>query len=62
ILMYCKHCIKYALGWCPKQKNQNIPDFREPLYLKLNQQLFELTFHCSQCEMTLRFTTTCRQK
>lgn len=48
-LMFCKHCIKYNLGWCPKEGYKAI--FKEPLYLKNNNQLYKLSFDCKLCEM-----------
>jgi len=48
-LMFCKHCIKYTMGWCPKEGYK--ATFKEPLYLKNNNQLYQLTFDCKKCEM-----------
>jgi putative protease len=50
-LMFCKHCIKFNLGWCPKEGYK--ATFTEPLYLKNNDQMFELTFDCKLCEMRI---------
>jgi len=50
-LMFCKHCIKFALGWCPKQGYK--ATFKEPLFLKNNNQLYKLTFDCKICEMRI---------
>ncbi|MDP4239633.1 MAG: U32 family peptidase [Bacteroidota bacterium] len=50
-LMFCKHCIKFAMGWCPKEGYK--ATFKEPLYLKNNNQLYELTFDCKNCEMRI---------
>lgn len=49
-LMFTKHCIKFALGWCPRE-TKNKPDFREPYYLINQQNKFKLTFDCKDCEM-----------
>ena len=52
-LMTCKYCIKYELGYCPKQtKNVN---FEEPLYLTYNDFLFALEFDCKECLMKIKF-------
>lgn len=52
ILMQCKYCIKYELGWCPKQKNNNSIKLKEPLFLNYNnKKLFKLHFNCQKCEM-----------
>jgi len=50
-LMFCKHCIKFTMGWCPKEGYK--ATFKEPLYLKNNNQLYELTFDCKLCEMRI---------
>jgi len=51
VLMQCEHCIKYALGWCPKNKKEDIPEFEEPLFLKNNSNTFRLEFDCAACVM-----------
>jgi len=51
-LMFCKHCIKYTMGWCPKEGYK--ATFKEPLFLKNNNQLYELTFDCKICEMRIK--------
>jgi putative protease len=48
-LMYCKHCIKFSMGWCPKSGYKST--FSEPLYLRNNDQTYQLTFDCKACEM-----------
>jgi collagenase-like PrtC family protease len=50
-LMYCKHCIKFAMGWCPKEGYK--ATFKEPLYLRNNDQIYKLTFDCKACEMRI---------
>lgn len=50
-LMFTKHCIKYEMGWCPREGNQ--PDFREPFFLRNNDQSFQLRFDCNKCEMQI---------
>ena len=50
-LMYCKHCIKYSMGWCPKEGYK--ATFKEPLYLRNNDQVYQLTFDCKACEMRI---------
>lgn len=51
-LMYCKHCIKYTMGWCPKEGYK--ASFKEPLYLRNKEQVYELCFDCKACEMSIR--------
>jgi putative protease len=48
-LMFCKHCIKFNMGWCPKEGYK--ATFKEPLFLKNNDQVYRLTFDCKACEM-----------
>ena len=48
-LMHCKHCIKYALGWCPRQ--DGTAPAPEPLYLRHGGQRYRLAFDCARCEM-----------
>jgi 23S rRNA 5-hydroxycytidine C2501 synthase len=48
-LMFTKHCIKYEMGWCPRENKDSKP--AEPLYIKYQQQEFELKFDCKKCEM-----------
>ncbi|MBR4842103.1 MAG: U32 family peptidase [Bacteroidaceae bacterium] len=55
-IMYCRHCIKYTIGLCPKRckvsKNLQI---REPLYLRSSDGChFGLNFDCSRCQMEVR--------
>ncbi len=51
-LMRCKHCIKYALGYCSKESGKHL---NEPLYLVTNtQQKIRLFFDCKNCEMILK--------
>ncbi len=51
-LMFTKHCIKYSLGYCPKQNNTT-KKIKEPLYLLSNQAKLKLEFNCNDCEMTV---------
>jgi len=48
-LMFTKHCIKYEMGWCPREGKS--VELKEPLYLKNNDQRYELHFDCKKCEM-----------
>ena len=48
-LMFCKHCIKFNMGWCPKEGYK--ATFKEPLFLRNNDQEYQLTFDCKACEM-----------
>jgi putative protease len=48
-LMFTKHCIKYEMGWCPREGGKS--PFPEPYYLQQKDQRFELKFDCVKCEM-----------
>lgn len=53
LLMHCKYCLKYELGWCKKQGRQITPSFKEPLFLNYKNRLFKLVFDCKACEMKI---------
>ena len=52
-IMQCRHCIRYALGYClknPATRHQ----WREPLSLRLSDgRLFPLEFDCRHCQMNV---------
>lgn len=49
-LMFTKHCVKYAMGWCVKlQGAKNTP--KEPLFLEYRDNRMQLKFDCRLCEM-----------
>jgi putative protease len=50
-VMFTKHCIKYEMGWCPREGFKD--KIEEPLYLKNNDQRYELRFDCKKCEMQI---------
>lgn len=49
-LMFTKYCIKYSLGWCPKEKTFS-HSYKEPFYLVYNNTKLRLEFNCQDCEM-----------
>jgi putative protease len=49
-LMFTRHCIKQALGWCPKEGGQKHP-YKEPFYMIYNNSRLRLLFDCKDCEM-----------
>lgn len=50
-LMECRHCIRYALGYCPKTTSERAP-WQEPLSLKMSDgRRFRLQFDCKKCQM-----------
>lgn len=49
-IMYCKHCIKYSLGWCSKNGVKH--SYKEPFYLIAGDgRRFRLLFDCKKCMM-----------
>jgi 23S rRNA 5-hydroxycytidine C2501 synthase len=52
-LMTMKHCLKYQLGNCPKEKSQLKGALKEPLFLDDGRRRFRLEFDCRACRMNL---------
>jgi 23S rRNA 5-hydroxycytidine C2501 synthase len=52
-LMTMKHCLKYQLGFCPREGNHLPSGFAEPLYLTDGDRKFRLEFDCRDCRMNL---------
>lgn len=51
VLMFCKHCIRYSMGWCPVHHKERSP-FREPYFLVSSDgRRFRLEFDCRKCQM-----------
>ena len=51
VLMFCKHCLRYAMGWCPVHHKVRSP-YREPYYLVSGDgKKFRLQFDCKNCQM-----------
>ena len=54
-LMFCKHCIRFALGACPKQRKVTEPvEVNEPLFLIHKNYYLRLHFNCKDCVMEVR--------
>ena len=52
-IMQCRHCIRYALGYCVKNGGER-PLWQEPLSLVLgNGRRFRLEFDCQHCQMNV---------
>lgn len=64
-VMVTRHCLKYALGHCPKHPNPNIPQgfasqdkWKEPMVLKIGTKKFFTKFGCKNdcmCEIFIKF-------
>lgn len=52
-LMFCKHCLRYSMGWCPVYHKVKSP-YREPYYLVSGDgKKFRLQFDCKHCQMNI---------
>ncbi len=50
-LMFCKHCLRYSMGWCPVHHKVRSP-YKEPYYLVATDgKRFRLEFDCKLCQM-----------
>ena len=50
-LMFCRHCLRYSMGWCPTYQRVRSP-YREPYYMVSNDgKRFRLEFDCKRCQM-----------
>lgn len=53
LIMQCRHCLRYALGYCVKRGGKK-PTWREPLFLELpDGKRFRLEFDCRECQMNI---------
>lgn len=53
ILMQCRHCIRYSLGYCVVHGGRK-PTWKEPLFLELgDKKRFKLEFDCKNCQMNI---------
>lgn len=51
VLMFCRHCLRYSMGWCPTFQKKRSP-YREPYYLVSSDgRRFRLSFDCKNCQM-----------
>ena len=51
VLMFCKHCLRYSMGWCLVRHKQKSP-FKEPYYLVSGDgKRFRIEFDCKRCQM-----------
>lgn len=49
-LMFTRHCIKYSIGWCPKEVKEKHP-YKEPFFIEYENTKLKLFFDCKNCEM-----------
>lgn len=49
-VMFCKHCLKYSMGWCTKSGKPS--PYKEPFYIVSGDgRRFRLAFDCKECLM-----------
>ena len=54
VLMFCRHCLRYAMGWCPRNGGVRSP-YREPYTLvSADGARFKLEFDCKACIMKVK--------
>lgn len=51
VVMVTKHCIRYQMDACPRYNNKQ--QLNEPLFLKDNNQTYQLKFNCKECVMEI---------
>ena len=55
VMMYCRHCIKNAMGLCTKNPRRDMK-VQEPLWLvSQDGRRFRLRFDCSKCQMEIMY-------
>ena len=55
VIMYCRHCIKNAMGLCTKNPRRDMK-VQEPLWLvSQDGRRFRLRFDCSKCQMEIMY-------
>lgn len=53
VLMECKHCVRYSMGWCPRHQGKR-SSYREPYFLvSADGRSFRLVFDCKACRMNV---------
>ena len=58
ILMTCRHCLRYSMGWCPTRQGKRSP-YREPYFLvSADGRRFRLSFDCKNCLMLVHKNET----
>lgn len=50
-LMFTRHCIKYSMGWCPREEQKANNQYKEPFFLTHASTRLRLEFDCKVCEM-----------
>lgn len=52
VVMTCRHCLRYSMGWCPLHHRGKRSPYKEPYYLVSGDgRRFRLEFDCKNCQM-----------
>lgn len=52
VVMTCRHCLRYSMGWCPVHHRGKRSQYKEPYYLVSSDgRRFRLEFDCKNCQM-----------
>lgn len=52
VVMTCRHCLRYSMGWCPVHHRGKRSPYKEPYYLVSSDgRRFRLEFDCKNCQM-----------
>ena len=52
VVMTCRHCLRYSMGWCPVHHRGKRSPYKEPYYLVSGDgRRFRLEFDCKNCQM-----------
>lgn len=56
LLMQCRHCLKYSMGYCRQKNSGREAPWQEPLRLRLSSgREFYLEFDCKNCQMNVKY-------
>lgn len=53
VVMTLRHCIRQALGACPKETKTSPGVWNDPLFLENKKGRFQLVFDCKRCQMKI---------
>ncbi|RLB91010.1 MAG: U32 family peptidase [Deltaproteobacteria bacterium] len=53
VVMTLRHCIRQALGACPKETTSSAGVWGDPLFLENKKGRFQLVFDCKRCQMKI---------
>ncbi len=53
VVMTLRHCIRQALGACPKETKTSSGGWSDPLFIENKKGRFQLVFDCKRCQMKI---------